>query len=134
MIVASLLVPDPEFAFKMPIAVCIRAQSTDKITVSEKLQVFGTEDFFYFIPQKHFGMWRKTSLVTIVGISSFILLMDLLLWYRFFIPADTSYGVYNPLIAVCGVFLAVIAILFLIRAKKQYSLKNSFPIRDDIVI
>jgi hypothetical protein len=130
----SLLVPDPEFAFKLPIAIRIHTDNTDTVTISKKLEVFGTENFSYFIPRRHFSRWKKTSLIVMMGISSFIMLMDVLLWYRFFIPANTSDSAHNPLLAIFGVLLVALTIFFITRAIKQYSLKNDLPICDDFII
>lgn len=79
----DLLIPDPR-SFHIPVAIEVKAVENSIITINNKLEVTGSEDYRYFILNSHYRKWKKTCLISNCILITIAVIMSLFFLYLFF--------------------------------------------------
>lgn len=79
----ELLIPDPK-SFDIPVAIEVKARENSIITINNKLEVTGAEDYRYFILKSHYRKWKKTCLISNCILITLAIIISLFFLYLFF--------------------------------------------------
>lgn len=123
----ELLIPDSK-SFNIPIAVEVKAVENSIITINNKLEVNGSEDYRYFILNSHYRKWKKTCLISNCILITIAVIMSLFFLYLFFESAK------NYLIGIIFLVMVSLSIFNIAKLINQFKKIKVYGVEDRKII
>ena len=119
---ADVIYPLSE-TFLIPLCVEIE-KGTEVVTVGEKLEVSGTEQYRYFIAKRQYENWRKTYYVLMKCVCVLILLLNAFCIYLFW---DENFDAVMGMVETCVALLSIVTIG---KFKRDIKKRMQYEMRD----
>jgi hypothetical protein len=108
-------------SFNVPISISFNENPDLEVTIDEKLNVTGTENFEKFISESDYKKWKKTYRAAHIIFIGVILFLTLILGYIFAVLSD-----FNPIMGFCTGVVLTLSVILSVRLIKQQKLAEEY--------
>lgn len=112
--IVGLLLPDASDYY---IPICVEIEKThNEVTVGKKLDVFGTNDFKYFIAKHQYEKWKRTYKIAIQLLVIMCILINFAMGYLLF---KSAFKLAMVVCSLCFLLLSLGAVIKLYRSNAK---------------